>query len=66
MIMKVIDDIKNIKINAKKAAHPITEDTTKSPSKFLFPSSIIQRYIKYLKSQNKFKIKKPNRATVGF
>ena len=50
MIMKVIDDIKNIKINAKKAAHPITEDTTKSPTKFLFPSSIIQRYKKLFKS----------------
>ena len=49
MIMKVIDDIKNIKINAKKAAHPITEDITKSPNKFLFPSSIIQRYKKLFK-----------------
>lgn len=66
MIMKAIADIKDIKINAKKAAHPITEDITKSPNKFLFPSSIIQRYIKYLKNQNKFKIKKPNLATVGF
>ena len=64
--MKETPTIKDIKINPKKAAHPITEDITKSPNKFLFPSSIIQRYIKYLKSQNKFKIKKPNRATVGF
>ena len=50
MIMKVIDDIENIKNNAKKAVHPIVEDITKSPSKFLFPSSIIQRYKKLFKS----------------
>jgi hypothetical protein len=42
--MKETPIIKDIKINAKKAAHPITEDITKSPSIFLFPSSIIQRY----------------------
>jgi len=42
--MKETPTIKDIKINPKKAAHPITEDITKSPNKFLFPSFIIQRY----------------------
>lgn len=48
--MKAVTAIKDIKINAKKAAHPITEDITKSPNKSLFPSSIIQRYKKLFKS----------------
>ena len=48
--MKVIAAIKDVKINPKKAAHPITEVITKSPNKFLFPSSIIQRYKKLFKS----------------
>ena len=64
--MKETPTIKDIKINPKKAAHPITEDITKSPNKFLFPSFIIQRYTKYIEIQNKFKIKKPNLAMVGF
>ena len=42
--MKAVTAIKDIKINAKKAAHPITEDITKSPNKSLFPSSIVQSY----------------------
>ena len=53
-------------IRAIKAAHPIVEDITKSPSKFFLPSFIIQRYMKIHKSLNIFKIKKPNLAKVGF
>jgi hypothetical protein len=58
MIIKAVPTIRNVKINAKKTAHPMTEDITKSLNKSLFPSFIIQRYIINLKSQNKFKIKK--------
>jgi len=51
---------------ANNVAHPIAVDIKKSPSKFLLPSSITQIYVHYSVYTNKFKIKKPNRATVGF